>query len=80
VRAVLLAAALAAGCYFSDARVDFDYGACADTAAPLADCEPYYAWHPGWWTIGGIWVSGYYVLRPEYRLELRSHRVHVRRR
>jgi len=66
------------GCYISD-QTPVNYAMCLDASGPTAYCESYYEWVPGWWTIGGEFVPGYYRLRPGYREHLYDHRVIIQR-
>jgi hypothetical protein len=78
MKALLLTLALS-GCFIG-ARTEVDYAVCLDTIAPILACEAYYDWHPGWWTISGYYVNGYYTLRPQFRHGLRNHRIIIERR
>ncbi len=57
-----------------------DYSVCVETVYPTSVCAPYYDWRPGWWTIGGVWHDGHYILRGEFRHDIRDHRLIVRHR
>lgn len=80
MKALLLALALLTGCYFHARPVEFDYGDCFVTAFPIAACETYYEWIPGWVTLDGTRIDGYYRLRSGYTVHYRDHRLHVRHR
>ena len=66
IRNLLAMLALCAGCYLGTPG-PVDYTVCLETLAPTTVCENYYEWHAGYWTTTGIWIDGFYRLRPGYR-------------